>query len=332
MQDSLTRETDESGASREIAGLRGWLFAAFCIGSALLLRLLMDPLWRDRLPYATFFLAVLLVMHYTEAAPSLFAVFSGFLLGAWFFASPRHSLLINKPIDQLNAGFYFIFCFVILFYKRRARRALARERGAWMAMGRLAAIIESSEDAIIGRSLEGKIVSWNAGACKLYGYTEAEAVGQPITFLVAPERGKELAPLLERVGRGEHIRQIETTRRRKDGELVEVSLSVSPVRNSAGQIVGVSTIARDIAERKRAERERERLVDELQRLLGEVKTLTGLLPICSYCKKIRDDKGYWNQIELYIGEHSSANFTHSVCPDCASHHYSDFLGDKSQGQ
>jgi hypothetical protein len=74
------------------------------------------------------------------------------------------------------------------------------------------------------------------------------------------------------------------------------------------------------------------MVDELQRLLGEVKTLSGLLPICAYCKKIRDDKGCWNEIELYIGQRSSANFTHSVCPECASHHYADFLGDRPRGQ
>jgi PAS domain S-box-containing protein len=332
MQDSLTRDPEESGAGHDIVGLRGWLFAALCVGSALVVRLLMDPLWRDRLPYGTFFLAVLLVMHYTEAAPSLFAVFSGFLFGAWFFAAPRHTLLISNLVDQLNAVFYFVICSVIFFYKQRARRALARERGAWTAMGRLAAIIESSEDAIIGRSLDGKIVSWNAGAGKLYGYSEAEAIGQPTDFLVASDQGKVLAPLLERVGRGEHLRHLEATQRRKDGELVEVSLGVSPVCNSAGQIVGVSTIARDIGERKRAERERERLVDELQRLLGEVKTLSGLLPICSYCKKIRDDKGYWNQIELYIGQHSSANFTHSICPDCASNQYANFFGDKPQGR
>jgi PAS domain S-box-containing protein len=299
------------------------------VGLAFGLRLILDPLWMDRVPYVSFFFAVMVVMHYTEAGPSVFAVIAGFLLGAWFFVTPRHSLLISNPVDRLNTAIYFLVCFVILFYTQRTRRALARERGAWMALGRLAAIIESSEDAVIGRSLDGKIVSWNAGACNLYGYTEAEAMGQPIAFLVASDRGKELAPLLERVGRGEHIRHLENTKRRKDGELVEVSLSVSPVRNSAGQIVGVSTIARDIGERKRAERERERLVDELQRLLGEVKTLSGLLPICAYCKKIRDDKGYWNQIELYIGQRSSANFTHSVCPDCASHQYAELLGDKS---
>jgi hypothetical protein len=96
---------------------------------------------------------------------------------------------------------------------------------------------------------------------------------------------------------------------------------MSPVRNSDGQIAGISTIAHDIAEHKRAERERERLAGELQRALAEVKTFSGLLPICSHCKKIRDDKASWNQIELYIRERSNANFTHSVCPECAARHY-----------
>ncbi|HUD45948.1 MAG TPA: PAS domain S-box protein [Candidatus Baltobacteraceae bacterium] len=329
MQNPATRRQEEAPGGSVVTGARAWLLATGCVGLALVLRLALDPLWTDRLPYILFFLAAVVVMHFTEAGPTVFAIVAGFLLGAWFFVAPRHSLLIGNPVDRFNAVIYFIVCFVLLFHTRRTRRALARERAARVVQGRLAAIIESSDDAIIGNSLDGKIVSWNGGASNLYGYTEAEALGQPITFLATPEGGKELAPLLELVGRGEHIRHLETAQRRKDGELVEISLCVSPVRNSAGEIVGVSTIARDIAERKRAERERERLVAELRRLLGEVKTLSGLLPICAYCKKIRDDKGYWNQIELYIAERSSANFTHSVCPDCASHQYSDFLSGKS---
>jgi PAS domain S-box-containing protein len=297
----------------------------------LLLRELLDPLWMDHLAYVPFFLAVLVVAQLTEVGPSVFTIVAGFLLADWFFVAPRQSLLISHPVDRFNALFYFVLCIFVLFFTQRTRRALARERSAWAALGRLAAIIESSEDAIIGRSLDGRIVSWNAGACKLYGYTETEAVGQPTTFLLTPERGQELEPLLAQAGRGEQITHLETIRRRKDGGLVEVSLSISPVRNSAGTIVGVSTIARDIAERKGAERERERLVDELRRLLGEVKTLTGLLPICSYCKKIRDEKGSWNSIEVYIRDRSTASFTHSVCPECASLQYAEFLGEKSQG-
>ena len=312
--------------------LRTYGLAAGCVGLAMLLRLALDPLWKDRLPYISFFLAILLITRFAEnAGPLVFAVVSGFLLGDWFFVAPRHSLLISDPRDQVNALFYFVVCGSVVFFSVRSQRALERERAAGTALGRLAAIIESSEDAIIGKTLEGKIMSWNAGARKLYGYTEAEAVGQPLTFLVSPERGQELAPLLERVGRGEHVSHFETTLRKKDGELAEVSLSLSPVRNVDGQIIGVSTIAHDISGRKRAERERERLLGELQRALAEVKTLSGLLPICSHCKKIRDDQGSWNQIEVYIRDRSNAKFTHSVCPECARLHYPEAYPRPRQG-
>jgi PAS domain S-box-containing protein len=327
MRNSATWEDDVAAKGSGLAGAWGYVLAAVAVGLALLLRLLLDSLWTDRLPFVTFFLAALVVTQITEAGPSVFAIVAGFLAGDWFFVAPRHTLLMSDPRDRLNSVFYFFICFVILLVTRRTRRALARDRASRLAFRQLAAIIESSEDAIVGRSLQGKIVNWNAGAGKLYGYTQDEALGQPIGFLDPPDRASEFTPLLERVACGEHIRHFETVRRKKDGKLVEVSLSVSPVRNSAGQIVGVSTIARDISERKQAERERERLVQELQRLLGEVRTLSGLLPICAYCKKIRDDKGYWNQIELYIRERSSADFTHSVCPDCANLHYAPFVED-----
>ena len=80
----------------------------------------------------------------------------------------------------------------------------------------------------------------------------------------------------------------------------------------------------DITERKKAEEEKEKLITELQTALAEVKTLSGLLPICSSCKKIRDDKGYWEQVDVYIHKYSQADISHSVCPDCAEKHYPDF--------
>lgn len=312
------------------AGVRGYGMAILCLGLALLLRFLLDSEWNDRLPYASFFLAVLAIAQLAEIGPSLFTVIAGFLLGDWFFIPPRHSLLISDPINRFNTAFYFVVCFGVLFFSARTRRARSRERAARAALAMMAAIVESSDDAIIGKSLNGIITSWNGGAQHLYGYSEAEAIGRSITFLFPPDRTDDLTPLLERVGRGERVIHFETTRLRKDGSTVEVSLSISPVRNSRGEVVGASTIARDISERKQAERERERLMSELQRALGDVKTLKGLLPICSHCKKIRDDKGYWNQIELYVRKHSDASFTHSICPDCAKDFYPD-LFNKKQG-
>jgi two-component system CheB/CheR fusion protein len=121
------------------------------------------------------------------------------------------------------------------------------------ARARLAAIIESSDDAIIAISLDGVIASWNQGAERLYGYTAQEAVGQPVAMLIPPERSGEEESLLERLRRGEHINHFETMRQRKDGSTVDISLTTSPLMNDRGEVIGASKIARDITERKRAE-------------------------------------------------------------------------------
>jgi PAS domain S-box-containing protein len=118
----------------------------------------------------------------------------------------------------------------------------------------LAAIVESSDDAIIGKDMESRILSWNAGAERMYGYNAAEMLGQPITLLQSPDRPEEEARILEEVKRG-GIRHFETVRVCKDGQPIEVSLAVSPIRNPRGEVIGSSSIARDITERKRSERE-----------------------------------------------------------------------------
>lgn len=124
---------------------------------------------------------------------------------------------------------------------------------------RLAAIVESSDDAILAKDMNGVIITWNKGAERLFGYTPEEVVGQPILMLIPPDRLDEEPKILSRIRSGERIDHYETIRRRKDGSLVDVSLSVSPIRSLDGRIVGASKIARDITER--------RLADERQRLL-----------------------------------------------------------------
>jgi PAS domain S-box-containing protein len=127
----------------------------------------------------------------------------------------------------------------------------------------LSAIVESSDDAIIGKDLTGKVVSWNDGAERMFGYTAGEMVGSSIEKLVAPDRPDEEARILENAKRGE-TRLYETIRIRKDGSAVDLSLSVSPIRDAHGDIVGVSSIARDITERKRAEEQILQLNAELE--------------------------------------------------------------------
>lgn len=129
---------------------------------------------------------------------------------------------------------------------------LQRERDLEV-QSRLAAIVASSDDAILSASLEGIIETWNAGAERLYGYSPQETIGQSIMLLVPPELRDEERVILERISRGEQIDQLETVRVAKDGRHIDVSLTASPVRNSAGAVVGASKVARDVTERKQAE-------------------------------------------------------------------------------
>lgn len=129
-----------------------------------------------------------------------------------------------------------------------------------LAQAFLAAIVESAEDAIVGKTLEGIVTSWNQGAEKVFGYTAEEMVGRSITTLIPPDHPNEEPTILERICRGERVEHYETKRIRKDGQIIDVSLTISPIRNRVGTVVGASKIARDITERKLVEaREREAL-------------------------------------------------------------------------
>ncbi|MFB3818964.1 MAG: PAS domain S-box protein [Candidatus Methylomirabilales bacterium] len=125
---------------------------------------------------------------------------------------------------------------------------------------RLAAIVDSSDDAIISKNLDGIIQTWNRGAERIFGYTAAEAIGRPIAMLIPPERPDEEPGILARIRRGERVDHYETVRIRKDGRRIDISVTISPIREANGRIVGASKIARDISDRKQAEREREELL------------------------------------------------------------------------
>lgn len=132
-----------------------------------------------------------------------------------------------------------------------------------MAAGRLMALIESSDDAIVAKDLDGIIQNWNGGAERLFGYSAQEVLGRSITLLIPPDRLEEEISILDRIRRGERVDHYETVRRRKDGTLVHVSLSVSPIIDARGNILGASKIARDITERQRAQERQQLLLREM---------------------------------------------------------------------
>jgi len=216
-----------------------------------------------------------------------------------------------------------------LIHSRTFTRDITDRRQAQAALAYLAAIVESSEDAIIGKTLDGTILTWNSGAEEMYGYSADEVKGRSFSILVPSYRPYELPQIYEQIKRGERIERYETVRVRKDGRSIEISLTLSPIKNAAGVVIGVSAIERDITARKAEEAERLKLIHELTDALGKIKTLKGLLPICSSCKKIRDDKGYWQKVESFISEHTEVEFTHGICPECVRRVYPEYtLGQK----
>jgi PAS domain S-box-containing protein len=132
----------------------------------------------------------------------------------------------------------------------------------------LASIVRSCDDAIIGKTLDGTIVSWNAGAERLYGYRAEEVIGRSISILIPVYRPEELSEVMAQISRGERIVRMETVRLRKDGTPVEVAVTISPVRDSRGRIIGGSSIARDISRGKQEESERLALIQELTAALS----------------------------------------------------------------
>src|SRR5439155_431711 len=164
-----------------------------------------------------------------------------------------------------------------------------------------------------------------------------EILCQPISLLIPSPQVDEEAVLIARLCRGEEeqIEHFQTVRRRKDGQVVDVSLTISPIKGETGKIIGISKTARGITER-------QRFVDELEELefllrdpmdvLPKVQSLRGLLPICASCKSIRSDEGHWHRVETYVEEHSEATFTHGICPTCLQKHYGYQPESKAKGQ
>ncbi len=178
-------------------------------------------------------------------------------------------------------------------------------------------LVEQSRDGIVVLDQNGKVYEANQQYAQMLGYS-LEEVYQLYVWDWDAQWTKE--QLLEKIKEiddtGDHF---ETSHRRKDGTLYDVEISTNGSVYRGQKLV--FCVCRDITERKRAQKEREKLIKELQEALKEIKTLRGILPICSYCKKIRNDKGYWEQVDVYIHKHSQADISHGICPECMKKHY-----------
>ncbi len=168
---------------------------------------------------------------------------------------------------------------------------------------------------------EGRITSVNRTELEMMGYSPEEMIGQFVWKFIVEEEAARESVLGKLAGTKPLSRGLERHFRRKDGSSFPVLIEENFLKDEEGKIKGIRSTIQDITERKRAEAEREKLIQELQEALANIKTLSGLIPICASCKKIRDDMGYWNRIESYIEKHSTAAFSHGICPECAKKLY-----------
>lgn len=177
----------------------------------------------------------------------------------------------------------------------------------------------------IGLVKDRVLIKANDRLCKITGYEMQELINKSARILYPTEKefkwlGEEKYRQINEKGIG----TVETRWLRKDGKIIDVLLSSSPLYLS-DLSAGVIFSALDVTERKQLEMDREKLIKELNITLNEVRTLRGIVPICSFCKKIRNDKGYWDQVEVYVQQHTHANFSHSLCPECAKAHYPEYF-------
>ncbi|HEV2447710.1 MAG TPA: PAS domain S-box protein [Candidatus Sulfopaludibacter sp.] len=248
--------------------------ASACLAAALLVRVALTPLVGNHNPYSTVFIAALVVARFWGTAPAVYTALGGAAAANWLFPAPAEPFL--PSVESVGLFLYLLatgFAIWFIALLRRANRSAAEnlrladqrldelqrrnsEREAQQKVSALlTSIVESSADAIISKHLDGMIQSWNLGAQQIFGYTAEDAVGKSILMLVPNDRVHEESDIVERIRHGGRVRNFETVRKRKDGKLIPVSLTMSPLRDESGAVVGASQIIRDITEQQELEQQ-----------------------------------------------------------------------------
>ncbi len=214
---------------------------------ALFARQLLTPLYGSQNAYHTVWLAVAFAAWYCGLGPSIVTALLG-ALGVWYwFIPPFHSFATHNRSDLFGALGFLVFSSAIIALGESNRRG-------YVARSRLAAIVQSSDDAIISKDLDGVIATWNQGAERVFGYTAEEAVGQHITLIIPSDRRSEEVMILDKLRKGDRIEHFETVRLHKNGTNLDISVTISPVKDAEGRVVGASKVARNITPQKQIER------------------------------------------------------------------------------
>jgi PAS domain S-box-containing protein len=245
----------------------GAAFGAILI--ATLIRWAMGGFVHDRIPFTTYYPAIVVATLLGGFWLGMLASVLSAAIAWWLFMSPIFGFALDAA--QLTSLITFIFvCFLLVGTVTALNSAIDlllveidHRQKTQFALGQFRAVAENSQDAIVTKDLNGIITSWNKGAERIFGYEADEVIGKPISLLIPAERHDEEPAILERIRCGQRIEHYETVRRRKDGGLIDISLTVSPLADASGTIVGASKIARDITDKKRAQIRQELLLREM---------------------------------------------------------------------
>jgi PAS domain S-box-containing protein len=205
--------------------------------------------------------------------------------------------------------------------KRRLENEAALER-------RYQDLVTNAKEVIFSLDLDYRITFINPTGQSVFGLPQAALVGMPLLHWIAPDHQETVQRWLSEsaIQENSKTRQLVLVSPKGDRVYLEVSFCLSSGRGLPGALY---VVGRDVTERLRMAAEREQLIHDLQQALKNVKTLSGLLPICANCKKVRDDSGYWSKIEKYICAHSQVQFTHGICPECAQILYPQLVGNRT---
>ena len=226
----------------------------------------------------------------------------------------------EAPIIKDGKTFAIVGALTDITKRKRAEEALRESEQ------RFRHTIENLGEGIIVGDLNEIIVLCNPAVEEIFGVPPGELLGKNLVDFMSEDSGEIIRAQTEERIEGKRSKyEIEIVR--PNGERRQVLITANPWKDENSNVIGAYGIFRDITERKKLEEEREKLVKELQEALAKVKTLSGFIPICASCKKIRDDEGFWEEVEVYIRDHSEAEFSHGICPDCLQKLYGDFLDD-----
>jgi PAS domain S-box-containing protein len=288
--------------------LRDVLIAAISVGAVSAWRIVLAPVLYDRAAFLLFGLAVMFCSWWGGLRVGLIATFLAALVGAWLFVTPYFESTPQQHEAQVVLFLFEALGICFMAGQLHAARRKAEQEAANSAQSRaeLLDLIGSIDEGFQAFDRNFCLTFMNPAAHQILGRDDTQLEGS--TFWDQfPGIDPNVEQMLRRVMSERKTDACDTYYWPQDRWL---AINAYPFRD------GISVLFEDVSDRKNAQRERERLIEELQAALANIRTLRGLVPICAWCKKIRNDSGYWEQLELYLKEHSEAKFTHGMCPDC----------------